>query len=159
MDCHHVNFDRAAAEVRRYSDLNMVGIYLADKGSSDQKGQAGGSDQKAQAGGSDQKAQAALKKTSAEAAEDDYYKHHKEPPIGDATMDKHKTIHLRLRRSGTANVDGTIEYKKESEYYKDVLEHLGGLKPGQVKLVPPFPDDFGKKKTEKKEETTPEKKQ
>ncbi len=65
-----------------------------------------------------------------------------EPAIGDATMDDDYTIHIRMRRAGSAHVDGRISYKKGSQYYDQVLEHIGGLKPGEIKLVPPFPENF-----------------
>src|SRR5579885_3057187 len=50
-----------------------------------------------------------------------------EPAIGDATMDDDYTIHIRMRRAGSAHVDGRISYKKGSQYYDQVLEHIGGL--------------------------------
>lgn len=74
--------------------------------------------------------------------EDDYNRKHKgEIPIGDATMDKSETIRIRLRRMGGMNADGMVSYKKGSEHYDNVLRHIGGMKPGDVKLVAPWPDE------------------
>jgi len=82
---------------------------------------------------------------------DAYRNAHKEGPIGDVCMDREETIHMRLRRAGTTHADALDTYKKGREFYKDILKHLGGLKPGEVKLVAPWPDDFGTR------ETTPKK--
>lgn len=71
----------------------------------------------------------------------DYNYLHDQPPIGDATMDDDGTIRVRIRTMGGMDVTGEIEYSKESEHYDSVLKHLGGLKPGELKLVPPWPDD------------------
>ncbi len=61
-------------------------------------------------------------------------------PIGDAWLEEDGSITLRMRRTSDGqHVDGILRYKTTDEHYKDVLEHLGGLKPGEVKLVPPFP--------------------
>lgn len=74
--------------------------------------------------------------------EDDYNKKHKgEIPIGDATMDASETIRVRLRRMGGMHADGYVSYKKGSEHYDNVLKHIGGIKPGEVKLVAPWPDE------------------
>jgi hypothetical protein len=35
---------------------------------------------------------------------------------------------------------GTKRYKTTDKQYKDLLEHLGGLKPGERKRVPPWED-------------------
>lgn len=76
----------------------------------------------------------------------EYNKLHKEPPIGDATMDDAGTIKVRIRSMGGMNVSGGIEYEKGSEHYESVLKHLGGMKPGDCKLVPPWPDEQKPKK-------------
>lgn len=62
-------------------------------------------------------------------------------PIGTAKMLRDKTIVLKLR----AETDGTIEhaefrYAKDDQKYAEIIKHLGGLKLGQEKLVPPFPE-------------------
>ncbi|MBI1269550.1 hypothetical protein GC174_03865 [bacterium] len=69
-----------------------------------------------------------------------YYKNHQEPPIGDASMNKEGTIFLRLRSAGGMPADAQIQYKKGSTHYEEVMKHLGGMKPGEIKLVPPWPD-------------------
>lgn len=71
---------------------------------------------------------------------DEYSKLHKEPPIGDATMDNDGTIRVRIRMMGGMHADGNVSYAKDSKHYDAVLKHLGGMKPGDVKLVPPWPD-------------------
>ena len=61
--------------------------------------------------------------------------------IGVATMDPDGTILLQLRAEGPDGVlgDALIRYPPSHKDYKDVLTHLGGLKPGQSKPVPPWP--------------------
>lgn len=76
----------------------------------------------------------------------DYNKLHKEPPIGDATMDKNGTINVRIRMMGGMHADGRVTYSKDSEHYEAILKHLGGMKPGDMKLVPPWPDEDPKEK-------------
>jgi len=62
-----------------------------------------------------------------------------ETPIGDAWLDDAKTIHVRLRRTADGiNVSGEKTYALGSEYYEKVIKHLGGLKPGEVKLMLPW---------------------
>jgi hypothetical protein len=66
-------------------------------------------------------------------------------PIGDATMDEDGTIHLTLRaesqHKGQPVVgDGKLSYRKGAPDYQMVFDHLGGLRPGESKPVPPFPD-------------------
>src|SRR5450830_1594432 len=62
-------------------------------------------------------------------------------PIGTATMLLDETIVLYLR----AETDGAIghaqfKYVKGDEKYCEILKHIGGLKPGQEKVVLPFPE-------------------
>lgn len=74
--------------------------------------------------------------------QDEYDKKHKgEIPIGDATMDKSETIRIRLRRMGGMHADGFVSYKKGSEHYDGVLKHIGEMKPGDLKLVAPWPEE------------------
>ena len=66
----------------------------------------------------------------------------KNAPIGSATMTKDGAIILNLRAEAA---DGTIGdsrfvYPKNHKQYLEILKHLGGLKPGQSKPVPPWPD-------------------
>ncbi len=62
--------------------------------------------------------------------------------IGSATMKDDGTIVLQLRAEGPGGIrgDALFSYKKGDKRYDKVLEHLGGLKPGQNKPVPPWPD-------------------
>jgi hypothetical protein len=62
--------------------------------------------------------------------------------IGVAQMRDDGTIVLYLRATGPGGVIGTalLEYPPAHPNYHEVLRHLGGLKPGQVKNVPPWPD-------------------
>lgn len=66
------------------------------------------------------------------------------PPdsIGVATMRPDGTIVLELRAEGGGAIgDGSIEYAPSDADYRYVLDHLGGLRPGEQKPVPPFPDE------------------
>ena len=61
-------------------------------------------------------------------------------PIGTATMTPDGTIVLNLRAEGD---DGTVgnallKYQKGDAQYDDVIEHVGGLTPGECKLVQPW---------------------
>ena len=62
--------------------------------------------------------------------------------IGVATMDANGAITLRLRAEGPDGLVGEslFVYPPSHEDYQYVLDHLGGLEPGQSKPVPPFPD-------------------
>jgi hypothetical protein len=63
--------------------------------------------------------------------------------IGVATMEADGTIVLQLRAEGPGGAvgEGLIRYAKDDPQYEDVLKHLGALKPGESKPVPPWPDD------------------
>lgn len=82
-----------------------------------------------------------LDKNAKQEVENSYYQNHTESPIGDASMDKAETIFMRLRRAGNVSTDAPLQYKKGSPHYKNVIDHLGGMKPGDIKLVAPWPDD------------------
>jgi hypothetical protein len=62
--------------------------------------------------------------------------------IGSATMTADGTIVLQLRATGPGPAigDALILYPKGHAKYDEVLKHLGGLKPGEAKPCPPFPD-------------------
>jgi hypothetical protein len=61
--------------------------------------------------------------------------------IGAATMAKDGTITLRLRAEGPGMTgDGTLIYKPGDARYGEVKRHIGGIKPGQTKPVPPWKD-------------------
>jgi hypothetical protein len=61
--------------------------------------------------------------------------------IGDATMTEDGTIIVNLRRTTTGmDVSGIVKYAVDNPHYKEVLDHLGGMKPGETKLVPAWDD-------------------
>jgi hypothetical protein len=60
--------------------------------------------------------------------------------IGYATMDADGTIVLHFALSNPP-AHGQSTYRPDDPEYQDVLRHLGGLKPGETKSVPPFPED------------------
>ncbi len=68
-----------------------------------------------------------------------------ERPIGTASMSEDGTIHLDLRAEGAEGEHGMalFSYAPSHPEYQSVLRHLGGLKPGEEKLVPPWPSERG----------------
>ena len=62
--------------------------------------------------------------------------------IGTATMREDRTIVLDLIASGPAGLrgDGRLTYSPSDPDYEDILRHLGGLRPGEVKQVQPWND-------------------
>jgi hypothetical protein len=61
--------------------------------------------------------------------------------IGQATMEADGTIvlYLRAQASGSAaSGDAVIRYPPDHPQYRSILEHLGGLRPGQTKPVRPW---------------------
>lgn len=63
------------------------------------------------------------------------------PSIGMASMKDDGTIVLLLRAEDEkgAKGDAMISYPPTHPNYKEVLAHLGGMKPGEKKPVPPWP--------------------
>lgn len=61
-------------------------------------------------------------------------------PIGTARMQADGTIILDLmaRQDGTIG-HGRLIYPPDHPDYEMILRHLGGLRPGESKPVPPFP--------------------
>lgn len=64
-------------------------------------------------------------------------------PIGSAKMLADRTLVLSLR----AETDGSIghaefKYYKDDPNYAEILRHIGGLEPGDEKVVLPFPERF-----------------
>jgi hypothetical protein len=64
--------------------------------------------------------------------------------IGQATMQDDKTLVLDLYEPAHAR----LTYPPSHPQYRNVLDHIGGLEPGQKKLVPPWPDDIDDAKVE-----------
>jgi len=62
------------------------------------------------------------------------------PSIGQATMEPDGTIVLRLRGEGPGCIrdDGLLRYPADHRQYRSVLDHLGGMRPGENKPVPPW---------------------
>lgn len=62
------------------------------------------------------------------------------PPIGTARMEADGTIVLDLvaRQDGTVG-HARLTYPPGHPDYAAILRHLGGLRPGEAKPVPPFP--------------------
>jgi hypothetical protein len=59
------------------------------------------------------------------------------PIIGDATMTEDRTIIVRMRRTADGkNASGTVRYPVGNPHYQEILNHLGGINPGETKLVP-----------------------
>ncbi|HKU94831.1 MAG TPA: hypothetical protein VJR58_06120 [Vineibacter sp.] len=63
------------------------------------------------------------------------------PSIGVAQMRTDGTIVLYLRATapGGSVGHGLLEYPPGHPQYHDIQRHLGGIKPGEVKNVPPWP--------------------
>ncbi|HVV93444.1 MAG TPA: hypothetical protein VHD15_08505 [Hyphomicrobiales bacterium] len=62
--------------------------------------------------------------------------------IGSATMAADGTIVLDLRAAGPQGLgDARMVYPPGDPNYASVLRHLGGLRPGEEKPVPPWPDE------------------
>lgn len=61
--------------------------------------------------------------------------------IGSATMEPDGTIILQLRAGGGGGPvgDGRFAYPPSHAQYQMILRHLGGLRPGETRPVPPFP--------------------
>jgi hypothetical protein len=61
--------------------------------------------------------------------------------IGVATMDGSGTIVLQLRANdGGIHGHARLVYPPTHPEYASILGHLGGLRPGESKPVPPWPD-------------------
>lgn len=67
------------------------------------------------------------------------------PPstIGSATMKADGTIELLLRAEASDGAfgDAMFTYPLGHADYRMVLDHVGGLEPGESKAVPPWPED------------------
>lgn len=63
------------------------------------------------------------------------------PDVGSAYMTPDGTLEMRLR---TETEDGTIGeaflvIPPADPRYKDMVAHLGGIRPGEGRAIPPFP--------------------
>jgi hypothetical protein len=60
--------------------------------------------------------------------------------IGTAKMLPDGTIVMNLRATGPGGMvgEGQMKYAKDHPNYQEVLSHLGGMKPGEEKMVPPW---------------------
>ncbi len=61
---------------------------------------------------------------------------------GVATMKEDGTIRVVYKTEGAAGFGASvvIEYKPQDEEYQKILDHIGGLKVGESKAVPPWPE-------------------
>ena len=61
--------------------------------------------------------------------------------IGSARIEEDGTIVLQLRAEGPTglNGDALLRYPPGHPDYNNILRHLGGLKKGEIKQVPPWP--------------------
>lgn len=74
--------------------------------------------------------------------------------IGSAMMLTNGTIVLHLRGETDGKIAETqFDISPTDSRYKDIVKHVGGLRPGEEKSVPPWPaqDEHGKQKTEKEQ--------
>ncbi len=58
-------------------------------------------------------------------------------------MEADGTLILMLRATGPGGMvgDSRLVIPPNDPRYRDYLKHIGGLKPGETKPVPPWPDD------------------
>lgn len=65
-----------------------------------------------------------------------------EPAIGVASMEEDGTIVLRLiaRGPGGLTGEGLLRYPRSHPQYKEILHHIGPMKPGESRPVSPWPD-------------------
>jgi hypothetical protein len=63
-------------------------------------------------------------------------------PIGLARMEDDGTLVLDLRAEGPGGLRGLAQIRcpPDDARYKGWVEHLGGIRPGEEKLVPPWPE-------------------
>ncbi|MBI4532465.1 MAG: hypothetical protein HY711_00850 [Candidatus Melainabacteria bacterium] len=92
-----------------------------------------------------------LTRQPASASPDARHVETKPKSIGVAYMDQDGTITLQLRAEGAGAIgDAILTYQKSDKDYAKILLHIGGLKPGGYKPVPPWPEN-SKEKSEKKD--------
>jgi len=67
-----------------------------------------------------------------------------EKNVGMAEMASDGTITLHLRTEGKPDLgDGLLVYREDDPNYKKILNHLGGMRPGEIKYVKPWPEKEG----------------
>ncbi|MDY6992703.1 MAG: hypothetical protein SVR94_08885 [Pseudomonadota bacterium] len=64
----------------------------------------------------------------------------KENSIGTASMELDGTLVLTLRAEGLEGTIGDAQFRYETLHpqYLEILEHIGEIKPGETKQVPPW---------------------
>ena len=69
-----------------------------------------------------------------------------EPSVGVARMLENGTILIGIRGPG---VDGPLQavlmVEPGDTNYQQIIDHVGGLKPGETKSIPPWPDQAPKR--------------
>lgn len=67
---------------------------------------------------------------------------HQPASIGAATMRPDGAIEMQLRAEGSGGTigDALFVYPPDHPQYGEIIAHLGGLRPGETKPVPPWPD-------------------
>ena len=62
--------------------------------------------------------------------------------IGTATMEADGAIVLRLIAEGPGGLrgEGILRYPPSDPHYREILNHIGPLKPGETRSVSPWPD-------------------
>jgi hypothetical protein len=62
------------------------------------------------------------------------------PNVGTLTMFADRSIELRLRSLPPGPIAETlVRYKPGDAKYKESIDHVGGLAPGETKMLPPWP--------------------
>jgi len=62
------------------------------------------------------------------------------PDVGTISMAADRTIELRLRSRPPGPIAETLlRYRPGDARYREMIGHVGGLSPGETKLVPPWP--------------------
>jgi hypothetical protein len=62
--------------------------------------------------------------------------------IGEARMEDNGDIIITFHKTGDGiHTSAQFRCKPGTERYENVIKHVGGLKPGESKLVPPWPDN------------------
>ena len=61
-------------------------------------------------------------------------------PVGIATMQPDGSIAVRVRISPRSDQEAVLVLYPGDSTYERMLEHVGGLMPGESKPIPPWPD-------------------